>query len=70
MADTNLQRWATPTTRGEAIKLIEQIFTANNWNENEQKQFIADFGLDGEWRDFDNTKLKLILIAFENYKMI
>lgn len=61
-----------PTTRGDAIRLIEETFQAkgNKWGAGEQQWFINTLGLSGDWRNFENEDLKKILDEFAKLKMI
>ena len=59
-----------PKTRGEALSLISETFEANKWRDHEQQVYLAQVGLKGDWRGFENDKLKIILDDMERYKMV
>lgn len=67
---SRISRWTRPRDRAEAIWQIEETFQFNKWNEDEQAIFLADLGLEKNWREFDNAKLKKILRAMERDRMI
>lgn len=59
-----------PKTRGEAIRLVAATFEANDWGNHEQQVYLAQLGLKGDWRGFENDKLRIILDDMEKFKMV
>ena len=74
-----------PRTKGEAIELINDTFCHNGWDETLQIIYLSELQLKPEWkkleqmeldeilkewRTFDNTLLKRILIDMEKHRMI
>lgn len=59
-----------PKTRAAALKLIAETFKENEWNISEQNWFVESLGLKGNWKEFDNEKLKIIIEDFISLKMV
>jgi hypothetical protein len=69
--ETPNPRIKRPTTRGEAIRLVEQIYRENDWDANEQKRHQRIVGLDDKpLGERENSEIQAILNRFEVSRMV
>ncbi len=59
-----------PTTKGEAIRLIESVFIEQDWDIGQVNYFINSLDLPDDWRKFEIDNLKKVLAEMIRLRLV
>lgn len=60
-----------PKTKGDAVRIVQEVYQFNDWDDGEQAKHQRSLGLeDKQLTERTNQELKIILDRFEQARMV